>query len=713
MIRIERRFSGPPVSPEQLRQFMDVLAEYYALDESRRRQHRSPARDYWMKHAHRTRMLLLEVFHGKCEYCERTIHASDVEIEHFRPLTGASDLAGSGSPDHYGWLAFEMENTFNACKHCNRAKRGFFPVRGERGKPFTPIAALRETERALLLDPGYDEPAEHLRFVESGEVQALSERGEITIKCLNLNRPELVDDRAEVWREAAAAMAGLVAGRRRDRERFQTMTRDDAVHAAVARAVPQHFDHLIAEQARPVPTQSRPTSELIESEATAEDFRLAARPLQSAAFRNFRILRDLVLQFPEPSSGQAPWLMLLGENAVGKSSILQGIALALAGADEAERWTRPHHLLSHGEDEGWVELRFWDNPEPARLEFRRGERGFGGTRGPSAIMLGYGALRYPARSRRRAGGRPEARFTRLGPLVGPVARIPHPAAWLASLVGTDRFDDVGAVLRRVLPVGPDGTMIPGKRIAFEFGGHPRPLSELSAGYQAIVGMAVDIVRMLFERWNSLLDASAIVLIDEIDAHLHPRWKMRIVQSLREAFPAVQFIASTHDPLVLRGLRNGEVALLRRYPLESFESGEDEVSVAARAEEEEPHVEVEQDLPPIEGLPVDQLLTSRHFGLSSTLDPELEAQFNEYYHLQSLPETPSRRTRIEELKALLADKRLLGRDQREQLLLEAADQFIARDSNALGKLERTELKKATLSRLEQIWARSARGEPLQG
>jgi len=76
-------------------------------------------------------------------------------------------------------------------------------------------------------------------------------------------------------------------------------------------------------------------------------------------------------------------------------------------------------------------------------------------------------------------------------------------------------------------------------------------------------MACAIMKMLFERWDNLTSASAIVLIDELDAHLHPRWKMRIVSSLRKAFPQVQFIASTHDPLVLRGIRNNEVAVLRR------------------------------------------------------------------------------------------------------------------------------------------------------
>jgi hypothetical protein len=719
MIRLHRYLNVSLLDAPVKVEFETVLREYYALGTSPRHQRHNPAGDYWAKYGDRAKRLLVPSSDDKCDYCELGGSRHELEIDHFRPLMAAGDLEGHASPDHYGWLAFDTKNLYSACKPCIRAKRQIFPVEGPRGQPFETVASLRRNERALLLDPRADEPALHLRFVENGTVEPMTDRGDVTIKVLNLNRNDLQKRRSEVWQriqftwhqllENGATAPGRSAA-------ITSMARDQAPHAAVARAF---LAQVSGRSAPPPPAPrrsipspprpSRPLSELIESEATAEEFRLAARPLHSASFRNFRVLRDLRLQFPEPSSGKAPWLMLLGENAVGKSSILQGIGLALAGADEARRWARAEDLLTQKEDEGSIELRFWDNDQPVKLSFARGVPDFGGTRRPSAIMLGYGALRYPTPRTRRANGGGQARFTRLGPLMGPVARIPHPARWLADL-GSDDFDIVASALRQVLPVGRDGTMFRrGRRIYFDFGGEARPLAELSAGYQAVVGMTVDIVRVLFERWNSLFDAAAIVLIDEIDAHLHPRWKMRIVKSFREAFPAVQFIASTHDPLVLRGLRNGEVALLRRYPLDPFEAGAEPSDNAESETPEEPRIEVEQDLPPIEGVPVDQLLTSRHFGLRSTLDPELEAQFNEYYHLQSLPETPERLARIADLKTALAGKRLLGRDQREQLLLEAADLYIARQSGALRRLEQENLKQSTLTRLQKIWDRSAGGE----
>ena len=50
----------------------------------------------------------------------------------------------------------------------------------------------------------------------------------------------------------------------------------------------------------------------------------------------------------------------------------------------------------------------------------------------------------------------------------------------------------------------------------------------------------------------------VVLIDELDLHLHPKWQRRIVEALRRTFPALQFIASTHSPFIIQGLREGQI-----------------------------------------------------------------------------------------------------------------------------------------------------------
>ncbi|MEP2181569.1 AAA family ATPase, partial [Roseibium sp.] len=251
------------------------------------------------------------------------------------------------------------------------------------------------------------------------------------------------------------------------------------------------------------------------------------------------------------------------------------------------------------------------------------------------------------------------------------------------------FDTAARALRSVLPVGPESIMLRSEnQIFFNVNNHRATLAELSAGYQTVVGMCVDIMRHLFERWDTLASAAGIVLIDEIDAHLHPRWTMRIVGALREAFPQVQFVASTHDPLTLRGLRNGEVVLLRR---------ENNSAVVA-----------DQNLPPFEGMQVDQLLTSRVFGLESTVDPETEALLTEYYHLRSLPTEPGRFKRMEEIRGRVANREALGLSESERLMAEVTDEFVR--ASADEATDTGPLREATLRQLREIAERGATRRP---
>jgi hypothetical protein len=94
-----------------------------------------------------------------------------------------------------------------------------------------------------------------------------------------------------------------------------------------------------------------------------------------------------------------------------------------------------------------------------------------------------------------------------------------------------------------------------------------PLAEISLGYQGMFAWTVDLAWRLFEAFPNSPDPlaeSAIVLIDEVDLHLHPRWQRDIARRLLTHFPRVQFIASTHSPVTaLEALaEGGNVAVVR-------------------------------------------------------------------------------------------------------------------------------------------------------
>ncbi|MEZ4296321.1 MAG: AAA family ATPase [Polyangiaceae bacterium] len=93
-----------------------------------------------------------------------------------------------------------------------------------------------------------------------------------------------------------------------------------------------------------------------------------------------------------------------------------------------------------------------------------------------------------------------------------------------------------------------------------------PFRKLSDGTRNMLGMVADLA-VRCARLNPHLGAEApqktsgLVLIDELDLHLHPSWQRRIVLDLRSAFPAVQFIATTHSPSVLQSSHRGTVLAL--------------------------------------------------------------------------------------------------------------------------------------------------------
>lgn len=91
-------------------------------------------------------------------------------------------------------------------------------------------------------------------------------------------------------------------------------------------------------------------------------------------------------------------------------------------------------------------------------------------------------------------------------------------------------------------------------------------TQLGYGYQSMLSWVVDLCKRMFERYSQSanpLEESAIVLVDEIDLHLHPKWQRDIIAFLSKAFPNTQFIVTTHSPLVIQSMDNVNLYVLHR------------------------------------------------------------------------------------------------------------------------------------------------------
>jgi len=98
------------------------------------------------------------------------------------------------------------------------------------------------------------------------------------------------------------------------------------------------------------------------------------------------------------------------------------------------------------------------------------------------------------------------------------------------------------------------------------------INDLSDGYRAVLSLTMELIRQLaahygndkvFDTQAKKVIAPGIVLIDEVDAHLHPRWQRQIGFWLREHFPNIQFIVTTHSPLICQAAEVGSIFRLAR------------------------------------------------------------------------------------------------------------------------------------------------------
>ena len=206
----------------------------------------------------------------------------------------------------------------------------------------------------------------------------------------------------------------------------------------------------------------------------------------------------------------------------------------------------------------------------------------------------------------------------------------------------ERLQKIKEVFAAVLPdiSGPDDVKILGPKARDHFGESGGvwfttpygdvPLSGLSLGYQTTLAWVLDLAIRLNERYpesENPLAEPAIVLVDEIDLHLHPRWQRQIVADLTQHFPKTQFIVTAHSPLMVQSAANANLVVLQE------EGGQVKI-------ENQPHF--------IEGWRADQILTSDLFGIHSR-SPRIEKLINERYDLPDKTErTPEEEQRLREL-----------------------------------------------------------------
>ena len=135
-----------------------------------------------------------------------------------------------------------------------------------------------------------------------------------------------------------------------------------------------------------------------------------------------------------------------------------------------------------------------------------------------------------------------------------------------------RLDLVIRILIRVLPDVSGSASLrrrgtkPNPDVEFETPYGWVPLPQLGYGYRTMIAWMVDFTSRMVNRYPDTPDPlaqPAVVLVDEIDLHLHPKWQRELIGFLTERFPNTQFIATAHRPLIVQAAGDANIALLRR------------------------------------------------------------------------------------------------------------------------------------------------------
>ena len=148
-----------------------------------------------------------------------------------------------------------------------------------------------------------------------------------------------------------------------------------------------------------------------------------------------------------------------------------------------------------------------------------------------------------------------------------------------------------------------------------------PLRDLSYGYQTMTALLVDIGSRMMDKYpesDNPLAEPVIILIDEIDLHLHPKWQRQIMEQFSKYFPQAQFIVTSHSPLIVQAAEavNANIVVCRKDG--------DNVIIDNNPEE-------------VKGWRIDQILISDLFDLPTVRSNADEEKMSRYYELEAKSE----------------------------------------------------------------------------
>lgn len=396
---------------------------------------------------------------------------------------------------------------------------------------------------------------------------------------------------------------------------------------------------------------------------------VAPQPLLIERIRleNVRCFSHIELSFGGENATSL-WNMIVGDNSSGKSTLLRCIALGLCHERHClSLLTKlPGRFIRQGATQAEIQLTLWspesrrrfvvttivsaDSSESKHVEIvRKHVQPEDGFRWDEVFACAYSANRGNRTSQSYESYtfidavrtlfdtdaslmNPEVVLLREEPAV----RRQLEAKLLQVLMLDDPTHSVISDSNGISIRGPWGTL---------------PLESLSDGYRSTTHWIADFVgwAIMAGRFGKSQEIGGVLLIDELEQHLHPRWQRFIVSRLSRQFPGTQIISTTHTPLVASGLADVERATLTKLA----RSDSNQVTTT------------NIDPRSLRGKRADQILTSDLFGLLTTRNPKSLDEFHRFQELDSRPRTPEEEKEWKDLRDRIDRSLTFGENPYEQ------------------------------------------------
>jgi uncharacterized protein (TIGR02646 family) len=548
---------------------------------------------------------LEDIFSGKCAYCERLISVrnSTLLVGHYRPYT------------LYYWLAYEWTNLIPLCEDCFTFRDNTFPVAHDENRIIAPpskrehwTAEYAQIEVPLVLNPELDTPDLFFYFNREGNILPYNQqiRALTTIKVFNLNQGYSVIGRREKIREFTHIFHTKLQDfllqfpdGKHDKNQAQEFfgnaislltlsAQQECEYSALGKDMIKNFgyffiDNLDSELKREALESAFYSCLSLKANSAAKKIVMQTddKPLEqfyafeSITVKNIKCFDEVKIGYIEPENRSV--LLLVGGNGSGKSTILQLIALALAGVHKPpadygwEDVIKKHDVAAefsiktkkNGGEETSMMLFEVDNYDIIHC---RSHKEFYDSVRRNTLVLAYGT----GRNHGQNDGLRYKNFEGIASLFGEDRFMKSLFEESVQHVISEKFDLFKTLINKIFSKiyeYEDLRLESYSSRDFYFKsstGGLSTLNSLSDGFQTIFSWFFDMLIRMEEDGNDISAPEkirAIVLIDEIDMHLNLQLQKTFLPAIEEIFPNVQFIITTQSPFTIQSMNSNNVLIL--------------------------------------------------------------------------------------------------------------------------------------------------------